>query len=368
MTAVMATYESDTIARLLRMPAGDRDVHWLREALQQALLLEIATIPPYSSALWSIDLTADHGAGGSGIHHDIREIIFDEMSHLGLVCNMLTTIGGTPLIAHEEVVPKYPGPLPGGVRPCIRAFLSGLNRDALELFSEIEKPEHPVVSRAFEEGETEGETYTSIGLFYDAVLAAFRNLSPDDITGERQVTFPLGTKHGEGNDILPLENIDAVAKAIEIIKEQGEGTGTSPENPFPGREGEFSHYYTFRQMFHGRELVKNATTGKWEFTGPAITLPRTHPVAVVPRGGWQSDPVNRPDDATQALLHRFNETYTDMLQALQDAWVTEDGMGPIGQAIGAMGKMREIAARIVVIPLPDGSGRTYGPEFLYRRR
>ncbi|MFF4955432.1 ferritin-like domain-containing protein [Streptomyces chattanoogensis] len=361
MTTIAARYESDAITRLLRAPDEERDVEWLKEALQQAVLIELATIPPYSTALWSIDRTLDMEIE---IYQDIREIIFDEMSHFGLVCNMLTTIGGTPLLADEAVVPKYPGPLPGGVRPCIRAFLSGLNRDSVELFSEIEKPETPIITlRA--EGLRPGETYSSIGVFYDAILDTFRT-SQVEFTGERQVKFPLGTKHGKGNDIVPITKLEDVEKAIKIIKEQGEGTGTSPENPFPGKEGELSHYYTFREMYHGKKLVKNPTTGKWEFTGPAVELPPAHPVAVVPRGGWQNDPVNRPNPTTQALLDSFNEAYTDMLQGLEGAWGSPQQ--PIGTAIGAMGEMREIAGEIVVIPLPDGSGRTYGPEFLFRRK
>ena len=36
---------------------------------------------------------------------------------MGLACNMLTTIGGTPQINTPAAVPKYPGHLPGGVRP-----------------------------------------------------------------------------------------------------------------------------------------------------------------------------------------------------------------------------------------------------------
>ncbi|TJZ49679.1 hypothetical protein FCH28_25760 [Streptomyces piniterrae] len=364
MTAIMPRYESDTITRLLRTPTEECGVEWLREALQQAILIEIATIPPYSIALWSIEQNLDDDSGNT-IYRDIREIIFDEMSHMGLVCNMLTTIGGTPFIADEAVIPKYPGPLPGGVRPCIRAFLSGLNRDSVELFSEIEKPETPIVTM----GLQAGETYTSIGVFYNKILDTFRTIPESEITGARQVEFPLGVKHGKGNDIVPLRNLAAIEKAIDIIKEQGEGTSASPVNPYPGYKDELAHYYTFRQMFHGKKLEKNPTSGKWEFTGPPVELPRAHPVAMVPRGGWQRDPINRPDTDTQKLLDSFNETYTSMLRYLEDAWLTEDGSKAlIGKAIGAMGEMRLIASQIVVIPLPDGSGRTYGPEFLYRRK
>ncbi|MBE9211043.1 hypothetical protein IQ244_32075 [Nostoc sp. LEGE 06077] len=82
---------------------------WLKSSLNAAIELELATLPPYLCAWWSIK---DLGASAAGL---IRSILMEEMLHMGLVANMLTTIGGTPRIS--TVLPSYPSPLPGGVIP-----------------------------------------------------------------------------------------------------------------------------------------------------------------------------------------------------------------------------------------------------------
>jgi len=46
------------------------------------------------------------------------------MFHLGLACNILSAIGGTPQIL--AAVPTYPGPLPGDVRPQLTVYLGTL--------------------------------------------------------------------------------------------------------------------------------------------------------------------------------------------------------------------------------------------------
>src|SRR4051794_36780105 len=92
------------------MQAGvRRDESWLREALQAAVELEFFTIPPYLIALWSIK---DESSGPS---RTIREIVYEEMQHMALVCNLLAGIGGLPRINSPRSIPLYPRPMPGGV-------------------------------------------------------------------------------------------------------------------------------------------------------------------------------------------------------------------------------------------------------------
>lgn len=55
-----------------------------------------------------------------------------------LVCNMPTTVGGTPRLADSSVVPKYPGPLPGGVRPGLTVEFRGLSKDSVDMYSRSE--------------------------------------------------------------------------------------------------------------------------------------------------------------------------------------------------------------------------------------
>ena len=81
----------------------------LQEALQLAIQLEFATIPPYLCAHWSID--SDPGK----VAQMIETIVVQEMFHFALAGNMLSAIGGTPSIANPAFIPSYPTTvLPGG--------------------------------------------------------------------------------------------------------------------------------------------------------------------------------------------------------------------------------------------------------------
>jgi hypothetical protein len=356
--ATVATNEDTAIIGLMATPENKLDVEWLRQALQHALVLELATIPPYSCGLWSIiDPQRDKNT-----HHTIREIIFDEMSHMALVGNMLTAIGGTPVLTGADVVPRYPGPLPGGVRPELQVRLAGLTRTALDMYSAIEEPDEPIVTYGTE------ETHTSIGAFYTKIKNVFRSLDPALITPRRQITFDLSCKHGKGNEIIPMKDLATVLGRLNIIMEQGEGTSTSPQNPHCLHAGELSHYYAFRELYHGRKLAKG-TDGRWSFTGDTIPLPDTYAAAEVPAGGWPKHPgTDERDSEARKALQEFNREYSDMLRALQTAWGTDDttkASALVAAAIKHMAAMRTVARKIMTYPLPDGSGWRYCPEFLF---
>ncbi|MFE6869155.1 ferritin-like protein [Kitasatospora sp. NPDC057692] len=346
-------YESDAIVQLMSITEDDWTEQELKDALQRAIMLELSTIPPYATALWSI-LDRDDD---EPVFHGIKEIVFDEMSHFGLVCNMLTAIGGTVHLTDPATVPKYPGELPGGVNPGLEVFLSGLSRESADLFARIEKPEHPL---AF---ARDGNT---IGAFYQRIADVFPRFA-GLLHDRNQVTFPLGSTHGAGNDIVPLTTLPAVLHAIEIIKAQGEGTAASPENPFPGEPGELAHYYTFKEIAEGRRLVFDEATQKFVCNGPEVPLPANSPVGRVPGGGWANDPRNAPDQPTAVLLHEFNQHYSDMLRALEQAWSVPSGQGagPVVAARTLMGKMRTSAQKINAVRLPADPRFTYGPEWLF---
>ena len=100
-----------SLAQLVRDAAQESpSIAWLRDALQLAIQLELSTLPPYLIARWTIK------EPNTPVERSIRVVTREEMSHLGLACNLLVAIGGTPLIADERVVPRYPTKLPGNVR------------------------------------------------------------------------------------------------------------------------------------------------------------------------------------------------------------------------------------------------------------
>lgn len=154
-----------TVASLLQTSEAPT-LDWLKDALQLALQLELFTLPPYLTARWSIINLQDPVA------KSIKEIRGEEMLHFGIVANLIVAIGGTPRIADGNVVPAYPGPLPGNVRPQLQVALRRLDKAQAKVFMEIEFPEGGPIPL------TEAVIYNSIGEFYDAIATAFQTLSP----------------------------------------------------------------------------------------------------------------------------------------------------------------------------------------------
>jgi hypothetical protein len=315
------------LLRLMAVPAAQHDLDWLKQCLQAAVTLELSTIPPYLCAWWSIK---DDGHPAA---EAVREVVMEEMLHLGLACNLLTTLGGTPQLDTPEVVPTYPGTLPGNVRPSVRVALSGLTKEVLSgTFMEIEYPEEGPVARAV------GETFPTIGAFYTAIAGAFAKLPPGAITGARQLT-------SSGVGLFKINTPADAQKAISQIKQQGEGTTQSPLAVDFG--GELAHYYRFAEIWHERRLVRNAG-GEWKFEGDPLPFPDTYPMAEVPLGGY-------PESLA------FDTLYTEVLHKLQAAWTT-GSQAQLGSAVSAMFALSDPARTLMQMPRPSGGG-TFGPSF-----
>jgi hypothetical protein len=84
---------SGKIVALLQVPTNQHDLDWLKQGLQAAIELELATLPPYLCGLCSIK------SQERPVFDLIESVALEEMLHMGLVCNMLMAIGGTPQIA-----------------------------------------------------------------------------------------------------------------------------------------------------------------------------------------------------------------------------------------------------------------------------
>lgn len=336
MTSTANSATRNAIIELMRVPCSGYDLEWLKSALQAAVELELATIPPYLCATWSIKDGADP------VRTMIREIVLEEMSHMGTACNMLTAVGGTPVLNTPEVVPTYPGPLPGGVHPGLVVSLSGLTKDVVKsTFMEIELPESGPLAFAA------GMAFPTIGAFYDAILQAFGQIDPAAVTGQRQ----LDPGFGGPADTITITSVADAKNAIARIKEQGEGTAQSPigDPLLMLPVDNLAHYYQFAEIWHGRRLVDN--NGVFEFTGDPIPFPDVFPMAVVPPEGY-------PTESAE-----FDQRYKDLLDALQAAWATGSS-GQLFTAIGVMEQMGNLATSLMQKPLPDGSG-TFGPDFKF---
>ncbi|MFC5213393.1 ferritin-like domain-containing protein [Streptomyces coerulescens] len=333
---VQAAAGLGSVARLMAVPEDSRGVAWLRSALQVAVGLELATIPPYLCGWWSIKDQRGEVA------RMIRRIVGDEMYHLGIVCNLLVAVGGRPQI--KAAAPVFPGPLPGGVRAGVTVYLSGLTRPFVrDVMMAIEAPEVSL-ARSVQASPTVGE-------FYDGMLAAFRAVRPD-LSTRGQVA-----QHIDSDELRPVRTLDDVELAIEIIREQGEGTDSSPTDSFS--DDRPAHYYAFGEIYHGRALRR--TDDGWRYVGPPVPFPDVRPMAPVPVGGWRNTPAH-----AGGLLFRFDAMYSTVLDSLDAAWAG-GGHRALGAGIRTMRGLEEPAVELMEIPIPSGRG-TYGPQFRALRR
>ncbi|MBV8187935.1 MAG: ferritin-like protein [Alphaproteobacteria bacterium] len=324
------------MAQLMRVPAPEHDKDWVHDAVQTAIKLEFATIPPYLAALWSIKDPAAPAA------RSILEIVLEEMLHMATMCNVLAAIGGTPRLNAPGAVPLYPCALPGGVHPGLEVGLQGFSREAVRTFMAIELPEFRPSAPAATKN-----TFQTIGAFYTAIEETLSRLDPA-LAPEKQLSGYLGLKK--------VTKLDDVIQAIRLIKHQGEGSERSPEDTGPG---DLSHYYRFGEIYHGRRLVKEPVNGNWLYEGPSLPPTDAWPVAAVPLGGYQRADVSR---ATWDLLATFDREFTSMLDQLNRAWET-GSQDSFDEAVSTMSfGLSDPAVALMKTPIPSGQGN-YGPCF-----
>lgn len=109
----------------------------LRSLLQTALEVEHATLPPYLTALWSI-----RDGYNKKIHRIIKTIVKQEMLHMGLVANIINSVGGHPSFTHSTFILPYPSKLPGGLHPNLIVPLEKLSVEGVgSVFMKIEEPD-----------------------------------------------------------------------------------------------------------------------------------------------------------------------------------------------------------------------------------
>jgi hypothetical protein len=322
----------------------------LRTALANAIALELSTIPPYLTALFSIKPGANAAAGTI-----IRSVVIEEMLHLSLACNLLNAVRGCPDL--PAAVVRYPSELPMGIgdepgKPLV-VGLTRLSEQSIQTFMTIEEPEHPL---HFPEGRlsaTEQGDYHTIGEFYDAVGNLMVDLGEGVFTGleGRQVTGWIGSDY-----LHAILNLGDALRAIELIIDQGEGTSSSPA----ADPEELAHYYRFEQIHRNETLSPNPEVPEgYEWGDPAIGL--------ADNGVWPM--IDNPPDVPLAdgspvarVSDQFDATYTALINELQR---TFDGSpAALGSALAQMHALRLEAARLVPLEVP-GTGGTAGPRFLY---
>ena len=113
-------------------------LEYIRELLQEALMVEHATVPLYLTSLFSIINGSEYAAA------TIHSVVIEEMLHMTIAANVLNAVGGAPLIDAPNFVPVYPMQLPmTNVSVDIRRF----NPQSIANFMLIESTTAMVVTR-----------------------------------------------------------------------------------------------------------------------------------------------------------------------------------------------------------------------------
>jgi hypothetical protein len=353
----------------------------LRAALQQALLVEHAVIPPYLAALLSLKPHQN-----LDVAEIISGVLREEMLHLALAANLLNAVGGKPQIGRPGLVPTYPGRLPGPVLPDLTVRLRKCTVEHVrDVFLAIEMPQQPMVGgrrfggRVIDRsalnvdphgrlvaadpaqlakltdffGRAEYEPMT-IGWFYTQIARALLRLNRSGklFTGDPALQVSWPTAPGT---LYRVTDLPTALLAVHEIIEQGEGTPQDlDDDPDPERLG---HYYRFQQIVHGRRLIKDANGG-WGYEGAPVRL---DPAGVYP---MEDDPDayrNVAGSAGRRQSELFNEMYTNVLTSLNE--VFNGKADQLLDAVGLMFSLQVQAGKLLDLPTAPGAATVIGPAF-----
>jgi hypothetical protein len=335
---------------ILIQAAPIKDIDGLRDALQNAIKLEHATIPPYLTAFYTLS-----GASSSVSYAKrlIRGIVNQEMLHMALACNILNAIGGAPRIADPSFVPTYPGHLPMGIEASLEVHLKRYSRSLVEhTFMTIEEPEVPlhIPTKTF----LAVEEIRTIGQFYAAIRAEIVRQGEVIFTGDagKQVTGALGA--------TAVTNVATAVSAINTIVEQGEGTTTSPA----GTGTTVAHYYRFQELANGMKIVPDTASPlgfSFDPKQPITIDDSTDVIQMV------DDPqlANFEGDAAK-LADACDVAYSDLLRMLHAAF--NGTPEKLDDAIGQMTDVLDPAIKDVLgVRIASGpdSGKHAGPRFKF---
>ncbi len=263
----------------------------LPAAIQQAVDIEIATIPTYLSTYYSIVRVPNQAAlaakytkmlGGAANAAEtakdlsaqvmvlanrcgavIMSVVVEEMLHMALSSNIHQALFGAPeLVGRSPRV--WPTQLPGQRNPF------DINRAPLSLaqlatFMHIEEPESDAPVPAGLLGAP--LPMTTIGEFYDAIEAAliqyyphphsYNTERPQLIPGKRyyaqnnintnhynKVHEPTFANDARSGDLIQVVDLRTARLAIQEIVRQGEGAKKGEKDA----PGELAHYYKFASL------------------------------------------------------------------------------------------------------------------------
>jgi len=328
----------------VRAASTPRDLH---ESLRSAIVLELATIPPYLTAFFSLK-----PGENTDVADLIRSVVIEEMLHLTIAANVLNAVGGRPAIDSRAALLDYPSTLPMGVAGGLTVHIGPMSMAQCETFMDIEQPEDPIADRA-------GADLVTIGDFYAAVIEKIKELGEPAFAtpSAPQVTAPWFPSA----QLFAVTDVASATRALGIVVEQGEGTANSPEDG--DGEGELAHYYRFAEIRNGRRLVPDPGAPEgYSYTGDPVVLTESgvHPMITDPRRAFYPA-------GTKAgrLVEQFGRSYRHLLVALQKTFTGQPSA--LNAAMGIMYELRLLVLAMTTTPdpRPEHADRCVTPCWFY---
>lgn len=306
----------------------------LREHLHAALNIELAAIPPYLYAMYSI---TDPGSEAALL---IRSIVVEEMLHAALVANLLLAVSDSPRFDDPALIPDFPMSMPYHEPPLDLRLERCTNELIRDIFMRLEQPEehgHPRSPGAYE----------TLGQFYHAIESGIQTLGehnslfsdpqrPSQLS-DRSYYRAVALDDDDSGGLILIDDVESAIEAIEIIIHQGEGL--SDHRWADASHHELTHYYKLARIVDG-----------------AAPLPGTHPVPENPRVADFPEEV-----AVVATL--FNASYRKVYLVLADLFSPREDKGHlVGSLYSLMSDvLGPLARQLVSLPL-DGS-KVAAPTF-----
>jgi Ferritin-like len=348
--------------------AHREDLWWL---LAEACQLEHMIMCQYLFAEWTLKdkddgLTDEQSAAIERWRGVLRGIAIEEMLHLALVANVMSSIGAAPYFGRPNF-PQRSGYFPASIQLDLMPF----GEQALKHFLFLERPEGmerqdaegfvptaPTRDPLSEsEGMPRGQEFLTVGHLYRGIEDGLTRLTHD--LGERALF--VGSPRAQATpelfgwpQVIAVTDLDSALRAVGEIIEQGEGARGHWEHAHYGRFlaiwGEYHALRAADPTFEpARPVVAAFTRQPFDLTNPVtvITNPEAHRVAEV------------TTIAYEVLLHLLIRFFTHTDESDEQLEVL------INAAFGLMGDViRPLGHALTQLPVGSAAeGRNAGFAF-----
>ncbi|HZR42425.1 MAG TPA: ferritin-like protein [Ktedonobacteraceae bacterium] len=341
--------------------------------LSEASALEHMIMCQYLFAVFSLKRDVSEGVTAAQLEaikrwdRTISQVAAQEMLHLALVSNLLTSIGSVPFFNRPNFPQRskyYP--------PHIQMVLRPFSEQALQHFLYLERPEGmdlqdaPELQILQQEGMIAGldddqivpeaQSFLTVGHLYRSIEQGFRLLV--DQYGEQGVFIgppraQASQQHFGWPELVPVTNLASAIQAIETIVEQGEGARGD------WRDAHFGKFWQTLQEY--RELKQQDPN--FEPARPVLAA-NVSPAS-------DSDvfmPITEPVTAEVSML--LNASYEVLLQMLSRYFVhgseSDDALRVLSStAVDAMFMLiKPLGELLTTLPIgPHAAGKNAGAVF-----